>query len=374
MDLHSKPFDEGTLAKLEIFEAYAQAWIPTFVMQGIEKICIYDFFAGTGYDKVGVKGSPIRILETIKQHIGNIYKNQVTIKLCFNEFEPNRISQKKYALLKKSCEDYLEKDKSLSNVVELELLNEDFGELFSKKLDEIQHYPSLVYLDQNGIKYINNQYINALEKMTTTDFLYFVSSSYFKRFGEMVEFKQHFPINTEALKNVPYAKVHSAVIDEIKKVLPSNTELRLYPFTIKKGTNIYGIVFGAKHPLAVDKFLNIGWKFNGVNGQANFDIDDEASIGQQVLFGEQRVSKKEAFKRKLKEKVLSNEVTNNLDALNFAHDQGHIGTHAADCLRAMKRANEISYDCSSPLVTYEQVHRKRRLLEYKILRNEVFKN
>lgn len=65
-DLHEKPFDESTIAKLEIFEDYAQAWIPTFVMQNTATICIFDFFAGTGYDKNGVPGSPIRILQKNK--------------------------------------------------------------------------------------------------------------------------------------------------------------------------------------------------------------------------------------------------------------------------------------------------------------------
>lgn len=51
-NLHNEPFDESTIAKLEIFEDYAQAWIPTFVMQAKPVICIFDFFAGTGYDKV----------------------------------------------------------------------------------------------------------------------------------------------------------------------------------------------------------------------------------------------------------------------------------------------------------------------------------
>ena len=55
-DLHEDPFDESTIAKLEIFEDYAQAWIPTFVMQGIPTICIFDFFAETGKDKKDVRG------------------------------------------------------------------------------------------------------------------------------------------------------------------------------------------------------------------------------------------------------------------------------------------------------------------------------
>ena len=45
-NLHDEPFDESTIAKLEIFEDYAQAWIPTFVMQAASTICIFDFFCG----------------------------------------------------------------------------------------------------------------------------------------------------------------------------------------------------------------------------------------------------------------------------------------------------------------------------------------
>ena len=32
MDLHRQPFDEGTITKLEIFEAYTKEWLPVFVM------------------------------------------------------------------------------------------------------------------------------------------------------------------------------------------------------------------------------------------------------------------------------------------------------------------------------------------------------
>jgi three-Cys-motif partner protein len=72
-DLHNEPFDESTIAKLEIFEDYAQAWLPTFIMQETPTLCIFDFFSGTGYDKNGVAGSPIRILEKIKEQINYIY-------------------------------------------------------------------------------------------------------------------------------------------------------------------------------------------------------------------------------------------------------------------------------------------------------------
>lgn len=43
-DLHAKPFDEGTLKKLEIFELYTREWLPTFLMSEYETIYIFDFF------------------------------------------------------------------------------------------------------------------------------------------------------------------------------------------------------------------------------------------------------------------------------------------------------------------------------------------
>ncbi|MBC7798113.1 MAG: hypothetical protein H7Z37_14675, partial [Pyrinomonadaceae bacterium] len=73
-DLHEKPFDDSTIVKLEMFEDYAQEWIPTFVMQNTSTICIFDFFAGTGYDKNGIAGSAIRILEKIKEQVISIFQ------------------------------------------------------------------------------------------------------------------------------------------------------------------------------------------------------------------------------------------------------------------------------------------------------------
>ena len=285
-DLHEEPFDESTIAKLEIFEDYAQAWIPTFVMQGIPVICIFDFFAGTGYDKKGVAGSPIRILEKIKEQIGFIYQKKVKVKIYLNEFEPNKKEQKKFELLKKACLEYLELNKSVKQAIDIEYYNENFEDLFPKLISVVRQYPSLVYLDQNGIKFLSDKYLLELEKTRQTDFLYFVSSSYFKRLGHTTEFKRHVDLDIELLKKNPYKFIHRNVIEQLRTKLPLNSDLKLYPFSLKKGANIFGIVFGAKHPLAVDKFLNIAWKRNPVNGDANFDIDDDSKKGQLDMFVE----------------------------------------------------------------------------------------
>jgi three-Cys-motif partner protein len=362
-DLHEEPFDSATVAKLEIFEDYAQEWIPTFVMSNSNTICIFDFFAGTGFDVQGVAGSPIRILEKIREQVGPIFQKQVRVKVFFNE-KDNR----KCALLKKACEAYLEEHRDVGRAISLSISDEDFEVCFDRLYIEIKSHPSLVYLDQNGIKWLSNKYLLALEQTTKTDFLYFVSASYFWRFGNQPEFQSYVSLDLNEAKKRPYRFIHRSVLEQLKKQLPIDTALRLYPFSIKKGANIHGIIFGASHPLAVNKFLNLSWKKSGDNGEANFDIEEDSKKSQGDLFEGFKLTKLQSFKQDLRDKVLSGELKNNHDVFNYVLNCGHIGSHAQVVLKELKAENRIEYEGTSPLVTYDNVFKSKRLVTFKVLR------
>ncbi len=367
-DLHDEPFDEGTITKLEIFQDYAQAWIPTFVMSGFPTICIFDFFAGTGYDKNGIEGSPIRILQKIKDQIGHIYQKKVKIKVYFNEFQPNNKEQTKFETLQQACEDFLNENKSVRTAIEIYYYNEDFKTLFQKLSEQIRKHPSLVYLDQNGVQFISDRYFLELEKTKQTDFLYFISSSYLWRFGGREEFQAHLPINMSEAKKNPYKYIHKFILDYLRTKIPSNSNLKLYPFTIKKGANIYGIIFGASHPRAVDKFLGIAWKKNETNGAANFDIDDDLQKNQIDLFSGRILTKVEQFKQLIRDKILKSELKNNRDTFNFTLEQGHIGSHSAECLKELKNKQLLHFEGNLPLLTYDNVYKNKKIIDYKILK------
>src|SRR5690554_3447228 len=129
IDLHDKPFDEVTQIKLTLFESYVQAWIPTFLMTPFAReLHIFDFFAGTGYDLDGERGSPIRILDKVIEQKQLILQKDKKVVLHFNEF-----NSKKFELLKEACEKKMT-DNSLSGYVHLELYNEDFAVIFPKLL------------------------------------------------------------------------------------------------------------------------------------------------------------------------------------------------------------------------------------------------
>src|ERR1044072_1425536 len=365
-DLYDEPFDESTITKLEIFEDYAQAWLPVWIMSGVHHISIFDFFAGAGRDKNEVSGSSVRILEKIREQIKQIKEKNTKITVYLNEYELGKKEQKKFEQLKQACIDYIDDYPELRPSIDLIFLNENFETLFPKLLSTIKQTPSLVYLDQNGIKFLSAKYFLELESIPRTDFLYFVSASYFWRFGESKEFQNHLDLDMSLAKKEPYRFIHRNVLDRLRQKLPAHSKLRLYPFSIKKGANIHGIIFGASHPSAVEKFLTIAWKRNDVNGEANFDIDDDAGKRQLNFFGESKLTKREEFDRAVRDKVLSGEISNNKGLLDYAFGEGHLGSHAAEVLKKMKKDEEVAYDGISPLVSYRNVYKDHKNLEYKV--------
>jgi three-Cys-motif partner protein len=366
-DLHSEPFDETTVTKLEIFEDYAEAWIPTFVMQpSINEIHVFDFFSGPGYDKNEVAGSPIRLLTKISSYLGLFLSTKTKIVLHLNEFEPGKAKQEKFELLRQNCEEFLAVNPKLKYCVTVEYYNEDAETLFFKLLPKIKKYPSLVYLDQNGVKFISKQFIEELEKLTSVDFIYFVSSSYFWRLGGTEEFKRVLDFDMDELKKGAYRNIHRTVIGALKKELPATTTLKMFPFSLKKGANIYGIIFGAKHFRAVDKFLDVAWKRNETNGEADFDIDDDEKKNQLDIFGVKKMTKVETFKQEVEKLILSGSLKDNKELLIHTYEAGHLPAHSVDVLKRLKKEGKILYDGKTPAINYENVFKKGNIVKYKI--------
>jgi three-Cys-motif partner protein len=367
IDLHSKPFDEQTLTKLELFEDYAKEWIPTFVMSSHSEICVFDFFAGPGYDNYHVAGSPIRILRQVEAQMGHVFAKRVKVKLFFNEY-----GKSKFKLLELSCDKFIENSPEMSRAKKTGLLsvtyyNEDFAILFPKLLSTIKAFPSLIYIDQNGLRFLADQYLLELEKTETTDFLYYASSSFLLRFGNTLGFQHCLSLNIENIRTKKPKYVHQELLVQLREKLPIKTNLSLYPFTIKKNSNYYGIIFGASHPRAVDKFLKTVWKKNEINGAANFDIDDDKKKVQLDLFEGKHLTKIERFQEYFTELILSGQIKTNADAYNFVLKEGHVPQHAAEVMRKLKQAGVVTYDARQPLISYEKVYgREQRLLTYNV--------
>ena len=78
------------------------------------------------------------------------------------------------------------------------------------------------------------------------------------------------------------------------------------------------------------------------------------------------MKKIESFKSFLQSEILGKRLTTNADVLNFTYREGHIPRHAADALKHMKSERLIDYEGSSPMVTYDNVYKLKRIIHYKI--------
>jgi three-Cys-motif partner protein len=349
-DLHEKAFDETTLTKLDIFEKYLEEWLPVFLFAPFRgEIQIWDFFAGQGYDIKGQKGSPVRILDCIKKFEADILRSGRKIRVILNEADNEKIDR-----LKEAVQQYLGTIPSVKMSISIEIYAEEFQRLYKTKYSQLQKGNNLIFLDQNGVKEITEKVFLELVSFPTTDFLFFISSSYFIRFADDFQ-KIHTKLDLTEIRNSQYKKLHISVLNLYKIYLREarKENIYLFPFSLLKptasgGYNIYGLIFCAKHILAAQKFLTIAWDKNKLNGQANYDIENDKAADQMDLFtGQKAQTKIEKFQKEFGEAVLAGQVSTNLDALVFTLGAGHIPSHAEDVIKKLKKDGLIEVFGSS---------------------------
>ena len=95
-DFHQRPFDDGTLTKLRIFELYAREWLPIFLAPErprFAEIHLFDFFAGPGMDSAGEFGSPLRLLRQLRDFRDLPGWSKVRIVVHFFDESPEKIRE-----------------------------------------------------------------------------------------------------------------------------------------------------------------------------------------------------------------------------------------------------------------------------------------
>lgn len=337
---HEKEFDEGTLTKLQIFELYAQEWLPVFLSQERPKwsgVHVFDFFAGPGTDAAGEFGSPLRILRQINsfRSLAGFTRTQVAVHF-FDELVW-KIEKLKSNIKEKSFE---------IPGVDYDVQRLQFSAAFQAVKPALvsSSNAKLVFADQFGVDQITDEVFKALVGFPTCDFLFFISSSTLHRFRE------HPAIRLKIKRPDDYYHVHHAILDYYRSLLPKNFQYFLAPFSIKKGSNIYGIIFGSGHPLGMDKFLRVAWNADNLNGEANFDIHrDDILPGEMLLpIDEFRPSKLTAFERDLEKAIRDGKCPTELELIWKCFDHGVTRKHSEPVLAKLKKQGAIQCDFRVP--------------------------
>ena len=365
-DIYKKPFDEGTIAKLEIFEQYLVSWLPTFIKKDLGKpIQIFDLFAGEGCDVNGIEGSSLRILRVIKRYKDKLYDKKINLYL-------NDINTKKIQKLENLCKNKI-KELEIENFVNLCTSNISFGDFLCENKDILNYGCNLIFADQNGFKEITKDVFQFLINLETTDFLFFISSTYIHRFAKRDEVRKYHPeFDYEKIESCNFKKIHNVICNEFKKYVPENIKnYLLIPFSIMKEDkkNVYGLIFVSKHIRGSDKFLDIAWKMNSINGNANFDIEEEYKKNQLELFKNQPKTKIEVFQENLEKLILKKGLKSNVDVYIYTLNQGHIPAHAKTKIMEMKKNGLIKYETRFPLINYKNFM-KRKIINFVVLNEE----
>lgn len=350
---HSEPFDSSTLVKLDLYRRYVRAWIPVFLNAKnliVDRIQIFDFFAGPGYDVDGRSGSPAIALEEIRSALGQPHLNNPEIHLYLNEKMKG-----KFDTLQTTCE-----ASGLAGMVDFHYLNSDFQDAFARWKSEFLRNEetrfkaaNLLFLDQNGTKEITHDVFSAIVGAARTDFLFFISSSYIYRFKNQPQNVQPSPITDADFDGMTMKNVHRRVCEAYRRWLPRVRPYFLAPFSIAKdyGSNVYGLIFGSSHPLGMDKFLKICWDTDPLTGEANYDIDDDNITQGQLTFWEEKPKKLDLFEKHLTSEVLTGGLKTNISVYKYSLNQGFRAAHAKAILNKLvkekvlpRQTFAISYD------------------------------
>ena len=350
-DFHDKPFDDGTLTKLQIFELYTKGWLPVFLSS--EKpyypaLHIFDFFSGPGTDSQEVPGSPLRLLQQLKTF--NKLPGWRNVKTHVHFYDK---STKKIARLSKNIERY---ELSIPDVI-FDIRPLRFEVAFDLCVPILRNprAAKLVFIDQTGVGQVTDEVFLELVRAPACDFLFFISSSTLDRFHDHPAIKQRIDRPDD------YHYVHRAVLEYYRSLLPEGKRYFLAPFSIKKGPNIYGIIFGSAHPLGIDKFLQVVWGKDEISGEADFDINREKMRPEQVpLFPDLRPSKISTFEAALEQLIKDGRVLNELDVMQVCFDHSMKRQHAEPVLKRLKNAGVIKLDFRVPDI--KRINNPRQIL------------
>jgi three-Cys-motif partner protein len=330
-DINSNKFTDETKLKLDIFKKCFREWFPVFLNDRFTKsVFIYDLFAGSGTDSEGNFGSPLWFLSEARGE-GNKYCEQICsgntphIIFAFNE-----LVRKKEETLKQNVDLFFEGCKkqcslncTLKNNVHFK--SDPFKEIASndrfKRILGNKKYAKFIILDQYGVKQITEPIFKELINSPKTDFIFFIASSVIKRFSKHKAIKKYFNENKINFDKTKPNECHKQIAQYYRSLVPQDKEYYIHQFTIKKGANYYGLIFGTGHTLGMEKFLRVCWEEDKLAGESNCNVDNDFLPGS-LFYNPESSNKINEIKKILVKEILSGGITDNITGMKYALRHG----------------------------------------------------
>lgn len=352
VDINKNTFDEKTLLKLDIFKDCFKDWFPVFLNNKyVTDIHIMDLFSGSGTDNDGNYGSPLLLLDEVKGSQGNYCEqadlDKKRIHFWFNDCRADKVEE-----LKNNVKNFIascQKDCPLGNCYfkdKIKVSSEKFEDIFNSeqfhRICSNRQFGKFLVLDQYGFKEVGDEIFKRLIQYPKLDFIFFVTSHVIRRF------KNHDYVN----KRIDSSQIdfdentkltHRQIADHYRSLIPEGVEYYVHHFSIIKGANRYGLIFGSGHTYGMEKFLSTCWNKDPYAGESDEMINPDYEFGS-LFAGTEPLKKKEDVKNIVKNKILEGVVYDNITGLKLVLQNGCRGDVYVDAVEELKKDGLIEFD------------------------------
>ena len=314
-------FDAETVIKLDIYADYLQEWLPVPLSgrMGAQEAVIYDLFCGPGSDGNGKFGSPLRAIDVVTRNEATIQKSNVPVRLVFNDYDEDHISA-----LQSAVGDVVASEDGVK-LATVEYHNRPFQEVFPELIDaQNERTASFFFIDQFGATSVGAAEFQVLHSLRSTDVLFYIASNWFRRFSDRPEAAK-WEIDKDEIMQVDYRLLHRFMVEQFKAMV--GNDYFVAPFSLKKMSNIYGLIFASHNSLGLEKFLNVAWRKDPYTGEASYDLFGESADdkSQVQLFDADKVT---SFQTALRAKILAGDFATDKDIYIHMLESGFINRHA----------------------------------------------
>ena len=330
---------EHSEIKIRLLKLYLESYLNILTQS---KYCgdihLYDLFCGEGiYDGEG-KGSPIVILETIK----NIFyskrsmgKTTEKYNCLFNDIEKWKIEK-----LQKEITD---RKLHYAEIGKLHFIQKDYRDLLPEVVGEInslKNQKAFIFIDPYGYKDIKASDIRSLLHSKKTEVLLFLPTQFMFRFESkgtpecLVEFINEL-IPT---KQWPVSETGIDFIENLTDAFRNyfGKDYFVDSFIITRDKNqFFCLFFFTSHIYGFDKMLDAKWKIDEEDGRG-WSYHSENTLFSQI---EKRANTYN-FEQKLKE-FLRIDRTNG-EIYEFRVHNGHLATHTNDILIKFQKEGRLN--------------------------------
>lgn len=330
---------EHSKAKIKLLERYLSTYLSILsVNRYTQKINIFDLFCGEGLYENGVFGSPVVIVESVKNNIKP--QRNIFVDIWLNDNDQSKIEKGKLKIerVRELCEPRKPVNTTISYT------NDDYEIILQEvihKVDTASHTKSLIFIDPYGYKDIFPSDIKKLLSNKNVELLLFLPITFMYRFAKKsleVEFSGGIPLRniiTEISdEDNPDFKSHHDFINKMKRYF-KNYLNNIYIDTfnlVRDKNNIYCLFFFTHNRLGIHKMIEAKWNIDADQGRGS-KLDENTSLLNEIA--------KQEYRNELCSLIQKTDDLTNHDIYNFGLEKGFLPKHSAEILRDLEKNNLI---------------------------------